>query len=98
MRLAYRRSWPAERVVAGGHGRIAGRVPGSARDAQLMSSQEAQGTPLESGPLVIERQGSFFVGGTVLRQPGAFDPHAFISPGETVHGDHAYVQFQVPPR
>jgi pimeloyl-ACP methyl ester carboxylesterase len=49
------------------------------------------------GPLVIERQGSFFVGGTVLRQAGAFDPFAFSSPGETHYGDHAYVQFQIPP-
>jgi hypothetical protein len=50
-------------------------------------------------PLVIERQGSFAVGGTVLETPGTFDPTAFFTPvGNTLHGDHAYVQYQVPPK
>src|SRR5262245_61447225 len=66
-----------------------------------MAEREAGGrrqdAPPESGPLVIERQGSFFVGGTVLEQAGGFDPVAFVSPGQTHHGDHAYVQYQVPP-
>jgi hypothetical protein len=64
----------------------------------MMRSRETQEPGSESGPLMIERQGSFFVGGTVLRQAGAFDPHAFVSPGQTHHGDHAYVQYQIPPQ
>jgi hypothetical protein len=55
-------------------------------------------------PLVIQEQGSFAVGGTVIREPGTFDPikqGAFnpngVSPaGQTLHGDHAYVFYQVP--
>ncbi len=27
------------------------------------------------GPLVIQEQGSFAVGGTVIRNPGTFDPY-----------------------
>jgi hypothetical protein len=52
----------------------------------------------DAGPLVIERQGSFAVGGSVTSAPGVFDPLAFMAPaGQTIHGDHAYVQFQIPP-
>jgi hypothetical protein len=49
-------------------------------------------------PLVIGEQGSFAVGGTVLEVPGTFDPSAFPAPpsGQTLHGDHAYVQYQLP--
>ena len=48
--------------------------------------------------LVIKTQGSFMVGGTVISAPGTFDPTAFPPPpdGQTLHGDHAYVQYQVP--
>lgn len=54
--------------------------------------------------LIIQQQGSFAVGGTVLTAPGTFDPirqGAFNpahqdSTGQTLHGDHAYVFFQVP--
>jgi len=50
------------------------------------------------GPLVVAEQGSFMVGGTVVQAPGTFDPNEFISPaGGTLHGDHAYVQYQIPP-
>ena len=52
-----------------------------------------------SEPLVIQKQGSFAVGGTVLTAPGSFDPikqgaynaTALDSAGQTLHGDHAYV-------
>ena len=55
-------------------------------------------------PLVIARQGSFAVGGTVVTAPGAFDPiaHGAFNPaaqssaGQTLHGDHAYVFYQMP--
>lgn len=54
--------------------------------------------------LIIREQGSFAVGGTVLTNPGTFDPikHGAYNPvtqpseGQTLHGDHAYVFYQVP--
>ena len=49
------------------------------------------------GVLTIAEQGSFAVGGTVIKTPGTFDPHNFTAPeGQTLHGDHAYVFYQVP--
>jgi hypothetical protein len=49
--------------------------------------------------LVIQEQGSFAVGGTVVTAPGTFDSirYGAYSPadqsvaGQTLHGDHAYV-------
>ncbi len=57
-----------------------------------------------NGPLVVVQQGSFAVGGTVVTAPGTFDPiaHGAFNPanqpseGQTLHGDHAYVFYQVP--
>lgn len=57
-----------------------------------------------TGALVIQEQGSFAVGGTVITAPGTFDPinHGAFNPanqpseGQTLHGDHAYVFYQVP--
>lgn len=59
---------------------------------------------MRSGPLVVREQGSFAVGGTVVRSPGTFEPvkHGAFNPanqaseGQTLHGDHAYVFFQIP--
>lgn len=55
-------------------------------------------------PIVIQDQGSFAVGGTVISAPGTFDPikHGAFNPanqnaeGQTLHGDHAYVFYQIP--
>jgi hypothetical protein len=66
---------------------------------QELNAQEAthgQDRP----PLVIQKQGSFLVGGTMFTAPGTFDPFRFPDPlpdGQTFRGDHAYVQYQVPP-
>src|SRR5512139_1274023 len=48
------------------------------------------------GPLIIQEQGSFAVGGTVIRNPGTFDPYKLTPDGQTLHGDHAYVFYQIP--
>jgi hypothetical protein len=48
------------------------------------------------GPLVIREQGSFAVGGTVINNPGKFDPYRPTPDGQTLHGDHAYVFYQLP--
>jgi hypothetical protein len=46
--------------------------------------------------MVIADQGSFFVGGAVVTNPGTFDPLNPTPEGQTVHGDHAYVRYQSP--
>jgi pimeloyl-ACP methyl ester carboxylesterase len=49
------------------------------------------------GPLAIEDQGSFAIGGAMLTNPGTFDPHKIMDPaGQTYRGDHAYVFYQTP--
>ncbi len=47
-------------------------------------------------PLIIQEQGSFAVGGTVITKPGTFDAIKRGPEGQTFHGDHAYVFYQVP--
>ncbi len=47
-------------------------------------------------PLQIKEQGSFAVGGTVITNPGKFDPLRPTPDGQTLHGDHAYVFYQLP--
>jgi pimeloyl-ACP methyl ester carboxylesterase len=44
----------------------------------------------------IKEQGSFSVGGTVISNPGTFDPYNATPEGQTFHGDHAYVFYQIP--
>lgn len=47
-------------------------------------------------PLIIDAEGSFMAGGTVITTPGDFMPKNPTSAGQTLHGDHTYVQFQIP--
>ena len=47
-------------------------------------------------PLVIQDQGSFAVGGKVIKNAGTFDPTNQSAEGQTFHGDHAYVSYQIP--
>jgi hypothetical protein len=57
-----------------------------------------------SEAIVIQEQGSFAVGGSIVTAPGTFDPIAQgaynpagpDSRGQTLHGDHAYVFYQRP--
>jgi hypothetical protein len=64
----------------------------------------AEGDKPAAAPLVIQEQGSFAVGGTLVTAPGTFDPirHGSFNPadqsvaGQTLHGDHAYVFYQIP--
>lgn len=53
-------------------------------------------TAAGSSALVLKEQGSFAVGGTVVTSPGTFDPRKPSTDGATLHGDHAYVFYQVP--
>lgn len=58
----------------------------------------------DNNVLMIQEHGSFTVGGSVIQEPGEFDPigHGAFNPadkpseGQTLHGDHAYVFYQVP--
>ncbi|MDR2443037.1 MAG: alpha/beta fold hydrolase [Deltaproteobacteria bacterium] len=47
-------------------------------------------------PLTIAEQGAFAVGGTVVANPGTFDYKTLASAGQTLHGDHASVFYQIP--
>ncbi len=58
------------------------------------STSPREGASLE--PLTIQAQGSFAIGGVVVRSPGAYDSAGSGSSGQTLHGDHAHVMYQVP--
>lgn len=62
----------------------------------LASSWAMAGGNDKPAPLVIQEQGSFAVGGTVVTNPGTFDPIKMSPEGQTFHGDHAYVSYQIP--
>jgi pimeloyl-ACP methyl ester carboxylesterase len=56
---------------------------------------------IHEGMLIIKEQGSFTVGGTVTQHPGTYDAAKFnnwqpYEEGQTYHGDHAYVFYQIP--
>lgn len=51
----------------------------------------------KSKSLAISDQGNFSAGGTVVKRPGNFDAMKFSdSTGQTLHGDHATVFYQIP--
>lgn len=51
----------------------------------------------KSQPLIIQEQGSFTVGGSVMTAPGSFDPRKPLEPaGQTYRGDHLYAFYQIP--
>lgn len=60
------------------------------------ASAIAQDTNKAAEPLMIQAQGSFMVGGTVITNPGAYDATNRSPSGQTLHGDHAYVFYQIP--
>jgi len=62
----------------------------------LLGMTLAQELPAQESPLVIQQQGSFTVGGTVITRPGTFDPIKRGPEGQTLRGDHAYVFYQIP--
>jgi len=64
-----------------------GSVAGVAAMAQQTGKQE---------PLAIQEQGSFAVGGTVVRTPGTYNNNAPTAEGQSLHGDHLYASYQLP--
>jgi hypothetical protein len=82
---------------------IAVWLAGAAVVGSAYARVQGGATGATTGPLAVQEQGSFAVGGTVVTAPGAFDPIAqgAFTPtpdakGQTLHGDHAYVFYQVP--
>lgn len=64
--------------------------------AAVITTACGQDTKNKPEPLVIKEQGSFAVGGTAVIAPGTFDPYHPTAAGQTFHGDHAYVFYQIP--
>jgi hypothetical protein len=64
--------------------------------ATALIHTSAQDAGKKAEPLLIQEQGSFAIGGTVLTTPGKYDPIIRSPSGQTFHGDHAYVFYQVP--
>ena len=64
-----------------------------------LAAPASAGGKHKSEPIVLEDQGSFTVGGSVITAPGTHDPYNPTPPdGQTFHGDHTYVQYQIPPK
>ena len=55
----------------------------------LIKSRSSNNESTDKGLLIIQEQGSFTVGGTVITNPGTFDPYKHTPEGQTFHGDHA---------
>lgn len=53
-------------------------------------------TTTEENAIIIKEQGSFTAGGSVISSPGTFDAYNPSPKGQTLHGDHAYVFYQIP--
>lgn len=63
----------------------------------ILASGAAYSQPVSKPEsLTIQDQGSFAVGGKVSSTPGTYDNNAPTAAGQTLHGDHAYVFYQVP--
>jgi hypothetical protein len=64
--------------------------------AAAIAPASAQDTRTQLAPLSIQEQGSFAVGGKVITSPGTYDAVKRGPEGQTLHGDHAYVFYQIP--
>jgi hypothetical protein len=64
--------------------------------AQLIAGSAFAQNGTKPEPLAIQDQGSFAVGGTVVRTPGTYDNDKPTAAGQSLHGDHLYAFYQVP--
>jgi len=85
----------AHTVLDGSTGRVAALL-GVAFLLLLVSSCAERGDTAAGDMMIIKEQGSFVVGGTVIANPGTFDPYDPTPAGQTFRGDHAYVFYQIP--
>lgn len=60
----------------------------------FLSAIMAQNT--DNKPITIQKQGVFAVGGTVVEAEGTYNPNNPQTEGQTLHVDHATVQYQIP--
>ncbi|MCW5552186.1 MAG: alpha/beta fold hydrolase [Verrucomicrobiae bacterium] len=61
-----------------------------------LAAWAAGSSGVKLAPLIIQEQGSFAVGGSVVTNSGTYDPYKPAPAGQTFHGDHAYVFYQIP--
>jgi hypothetical protein len=59
-------------------------------------STTSENVMIPENAMVIQEQGSFAVGGSVITNPGTFDAIERTSEGQTFHGDHASIFYQIP--
>ena len=77
-------------------------VSWASQDSSAAQTQGADTLPasqLPEGALVIQEQGNFSAGGTVVTSEGEFnpmEPWTTAQGGQTRHGDHADVLYQIP--
>lgn len=64
--------------------------------AGLVTATAAMADESDSTPLVIREQGSFAAGGTVIPAREPYNPVKPQVAGQTLHGDHASVFYQIP--
>lgn len=64
--------------------------------AMLFAGCASSRKSMNNGVLMIKEQGSFAVGGSVITNPGKYDPIKRTPEGQTFHGDHAYINYQIP--
>ena len=64
--------------------------------AGLASAHPVTAVEQENKTLVIQEQGSFAAGGTVIPAKAPYNPLKPQASGQTLHGDHAYVFYQLP--
>lgn len=50
----------------------------------------------QKNPLIIQEQGNFTIGGSIVKNSGTYDPVKRGPEGQTFHGDHAYITYQIP--
>ena len=63
----------------------------------MLTLTACQTVPQQSTTLSIAQQGSFSAGGTVIQSSGQFNEQKLFEPqGQTLHGDHASVFYQIP--
>ncbi|TBL69119.1 alpha/beta fold hydrolase [Paenibacillus thalictri] len=85
--------------MATSSGAVASAAACSDPDTSKVDAANAQSG--KNAILTIEKQGSFSVGGTVIEVPGTYESQNFDNwkpypEGQTYHGDHASVFYQIP--
>lgn len=76
--------------------RLVALLLGASACAKGLRNDTPASTSTRPSALVLKQQGSFAVGGTVVTNSGSFDPYKPSADGATLHGDHAYVFYQIP--